>query len=51
MIVSCAVFIGCSELCGLTVILLLLLERCPIKESNVISKIKDKIAPKGAKLP
>lgn len=51
MIVSYASFIGCSGLCGQMAILLLLLERRLKKESNVISKIKDKTAPKGARFP
>ena len=51
MIVSYASFIGRSGLYGQMAILLLLLERCPKKESNVISEIKDKTAPKWAKFP
>ena len=51
MIVSYASFIGRSGRYGQMVILLPLLERCLKKESNVISKIKDKTAPKGARLP
>ena len=51
MMVSYAGFIGRNRLYGQMAILLLLLERCLKKESNVISKIKDKTAPKGARLP
>ena len=51
MIVFYASFIGCNRLCGQMAILLLLLEWCPKKESNVISKIKDKTAPEGSMLP
>ena len=51
MIVSYASFIGRNGRYGLMAILRLLLERCLKKESNVISKIKDKTAPKGARLP
>ena len=51
MMVSYAGFIGRNRLYGQMAILLLLLERYLMKESNVISKIKDKTAPKGARLP
>lgn len=51
MMVSYASFIGRNGLYGWMAILLLLLARCPKKESNVISKNKDKTAPKGAKFP
>lgn len=51
MIVFYASFIGCNGLYGQMAILLLLLEWCPKKESNVISKIKDKTASEGSMLP
>ena len=51
MIVSYASFIGRSGRYGRMAILRLLLGRCLKKEPNVISKIKDKTAPKGARLP
>ena len=51
MMISYASFIGRNELCGQMAISPLLLERRPKKESSVISKIKDKTAPKGARLP
>ena len=51
MIVSYASFIGCNGRYGQMAILWLLLERCLKKESSAISKIKDKTAPKGARLP
>lgn len=50
MIVFYAIFIGCNGRYGQMAISRLLLERCLKKESNVISKIKDKTAPKGARL-
>ena len=51
MMISYASFIGCNGLYDQITILLLLLARCPKKELNAISKIKDKTAPKGARLP
>ena len=51
LIVFYAIFIGCNGRYGQMAILLFLLERCLKKESNVISKIKDKTAPKGARIP
>lgn len=50
MIVSYASFIRRNGYYGQMAILQLLLERCLKKESSVISKIKDKTAPKGARL-
>lgn len=51
MIVSYAGFIGKNGRYGQMAILLLLLERCFKKESNVILKIKDKTVPKWARFP
>lgn len=49
--ISYASFIGRNEFCGQMAILPLLLKRHLKKKSSVISKIKDKTAPKGTKLP
>ena len=51
MIIFYAISIGRNGLYGQMAILLLLLKRYLKKESNVISKIKDKTATKGAMLP